>query len=73
MLASKDVEKLTGYVIGGVCPFGNSENTSVYLDISLKRFDTVFPAAGSANSAVEMTCEELEQDSKAQEWIDVCK
>ena len=46
---------------------------SVYLDVSLKRFETVFPAAGSANSAVEMTCEELEQDSKAKEWIDVCK
>lgn len=73
MLAAEDVEKLTGYAIGGVCPFGNPENTSVYLDVSLKRFETVFPAAGSANSAVEMTCEELEQDSKAKEWIDVCK
>lgn len=73
MLAPEDVEKLTGYAIGGVCPFGNPENTSVYLDVSLKRFETVFPAAGSANSAVELTCEELEQDSKAKEWIDVCK
>lgn len=73
MLAPEDVEKLTGYAIGGVCPFGNPENTSVYLDVSLKRFETVSPAAGSANSAVELTCEELEQDSKAKEWIDVCK
>lgn len=73
MLASEDVEKLTGHAIGGVCPFGNPEVTSVYLDVSLKRFETVFPAAGSGNSAVEMTCEELEQDSKSKEWIDVCK
>ena len=73
MLAPEDVEKLTGHAIGGVCPFGNPENASVYLDVSLKRFETVFPAAGSGNSAVEMTCEELEQDSKSKEWIDVCK
>ena len=73
MLASEDVEKLTGHAIGGVCPFGNPEGISVYLDVSLKRFETVFPAAGSGNSAVEMTCEELEQDSKSKEWIDVCK
>ena len=73
MLAPDDVEKLTGHAIGGVCPFGNPESTSVYLDVSLKRFDTVFPAAGSGNSAVEMTCEELEKDSRSKEWIDVCK
>ncbi len=73
MLAPDDVEKLTGHTIGGVCPFGNPESVSVYLDVSLKRFDTVFPAAGSGNSAVEMTCEELEKDSRAKEWIDVCK
>ena len=73
MLAPEDVEKLTGHAIGGVCPFGNPENASVYLDVSLKRFETVFPAAGSGNSAVEMTCSELEQDSNSKEWIDVCK
>lgn len=73
MLAPEDVEILTGHAIGGVCPFGNPESVSVYLDESLKRFDTVFPAAGSGNSAVEMTCEELEQDSGSKEWIDVCR
>lgn len=73
MLAPEDVEPLTGYAIGGVCPFANPDSATVYLDVSLKRFETVFPAAGSGNSAVEMTCEELEQCSKAEEWIDVCK
>lgn len=73
MLAPEDVEPLTGYAIGGVCPFTNPDSATVYLDVSLKRFETVFPAAGSGNSAVEMTCEELEQCSKAEEWIDVCK
>ena len=73
MLAKEDVEPLTGHAIGGVCPFGNPEHTSVYLDVSMKRFDTVFPAAGGSNTAVEMTCDELEQFSKSKEWIDVCK
>ena len=73
MISPAEVEEKTGHPVGGVCPFGNPENTSVYLDVSLKRFETVFPAAGSANSAVELTYEELEQDSKAKEWIDVCK
>ena len=73
MLAAEDVERLTGHAIGGVCPFGNPASVKVYLDISMKRFETVFPAAGSGNSAVEMTCEELEQASGALEWIDVCK
>ena len=73
MLSPDDVEPLTGHAIGGVCPFGNPKNAVVYLDISLKRFSTVFPAAGSGNSAVEMTCEELEKNAKAKEWIDVCK
>ena len=73
MLAKEDVEPLTGHAIGGVCPFGNPEHTSVYLDISLKRFDTVLPAAGGANTAAEMTCDELEKYSRSKEWIDVCK
>ena len=73
MLAAEDVERLTGHAIGGVCPFGNPDSVKVYLDISMKRFETVFPAAGSGNSAVEMTCGELEQASEALEWIDVCK
>ena len=73
MLAAEDVERLTGHAIGGVCPFGNPDSVKVYLDTSMKRFETVFPAAGSGNSAVEMTCDELEQASGALEWIDVCK
>ena len=73
MLAPEDVESLTGHAIGGVCPFGNPDTVKVYLDVSMKRFDTVFPAAGSSNSAVELTCDELEQFSGSKEWIDVCK
>ena len=73
MLSPEDVEPMTGHAIGGVCPFGNPQSASVYLDVSMKRFPTVFPAAGSGNSAVEMTCGELEQYAGAKEWIDVCK
>ena len=73
MLAPEDVEHLTGHAIGGVCPFGNPEHTTVYLDVSMKRFDTVFPAAGSSNSAVELSCDELEQFSGSKEWINECK
>ena len=73
MLAPEDVEPLTGHAIGGVCPFGNPDSTAVYLDVSMKRFETVFPAAGSGSSAVALTCEELEQYAHAKEWIDVCK
>ena len=63
----------TGYAVGGVCPFGVKEGVSIYLDESLKRFSTVLPAAGSSNSCVEMTCEELERYSRARGWVDVCK
>ena len=73
MLAAEDVERMTGHAVGGVCPFGNPASISVYLDISMKRFESVFPAAGSANSAVEMTCADLEKYSLAKDWIDVCK
>lgn len=73
MLSCEDVEAFTGHSIGGVCPFANPAHTTVYLDSSLKRFDTVYPAAGSASSAIEVTCEELERLSFAKEWIDVCK
>ena len=62
-----------GHAIGGVCPFGVPESVTVYLYESLRRFDTVFPAAGSANSAIELSMEELEKYSHAKEWIDVCK
>ena len=73
MLAAEDVERLTGHAPGGVCPFDNPEGCKVYLDRSLQRFSTIFPAAGSANSAVEMNCQELETASHALGWVDLCK
>ena len=73
MLPPEQVEALTGHAPGGVCPFAVKENTEIYLDISLKRFETVYPAAGSANSAVRLTIPELERYSCFQKWIDVCK
>ena len=73
MLSLEDAEQLTGHAVGGVCPFANPEGIKTYLDLSMKRFDTVFPAAGSSNSAIELTCDDLEQLSHAVEWVDVCK
>ncbi len=73
MLSLEEVADWIGHEAGGVCPFGIPENVGVYLDVSLKRFETVFPAAGSSNSAIELTIEELERYSHAAEWIDVCK
>lgn len=73
MLSPEEVVSLIGHAVGGVCPFGVPDTVSVYLDASMKRFETVFPAAGSSNSAIEMTLEELEKYSHAKEWIDVCK
>lgn len=73
MLTPDEAETLIGHAVGGICPFGIHDGAEVYLDVSMQRFDTVFPAAGSANSAVEMTCEELFQYSKALEWVEVCK
>ncbi len=74
MLTHEEAHALIGHDVGGVCPFALRSDAAVYLDISLKRFDTVFPAAGSANSAVEMTCGELERyASNFVEWVDVCK
>ena len=67
------VEKYIGHTPGGVCPFGVGENIEIYLDNSLKRFQTVFPAAGSSNSALELNMSELEKYSNSKEWIDVCK
>lgn len=72
MLQPDEVETLTGHKIGGVCPFAVPENVKVYTDISLKRFSTVFPACGSSNSAIELTCEELYKFSNSIEWVDVC-
>lgn len=73
MLAYDDVERLVGHAVGGVCPFAVNEDVVVYLDESLKRFETVFPACGSSNSAIELTIDELSKYSNATEWIDVCK
>ena len=72
MLSPDEVIEFTGHAIGGVCPFGISNNIKVYLDESLKRFTTVFPACGSSNSAIELTPEELFKYSSGLEWIDVC-
>ena len=73
MLAPEKVEALIGHSIGGVCPFGINADVAVYLDISLQRFTTVFPACGSSNSAIELTIAELEQYAHSLAWIDVCK
>ena len=73
MLSPDDTEKFTGHVIGGVCPFALSQNVKVYLDESMKRFETMFPACGSGNSAIELTISELEETSKCNTWINVCK
>ena len=72
MLSRDEALAMTGHAVGGVCPFALPEGVRVCLDASLRRFDTVFPAAGSASSAVELTCEELEAATGG-EWVDVCK
>lgn len=73
MLSPEQVKELIGHEIGGVCPFAINHDVVVYLDISLKRFETVFPACGSSNSAIELSIEELEKYSNFSSWIDVCK
>lgn len=73
MLPAAEVEEKIGHAVGGVCPFAVKEGVKIYLDESLKRFQTVFPACGSSNSAIEVTMEELEQYSGSGEWVDVCK
>ena len=73
MIPGEEVEAIIGHAIGGVCPFAINENVKVYLDESLKRFQTVFPAAGSSNSAIELTIPELEKYSNFLQWVDVCK
>lgn len=72
MLTAEELTEHVGHQIGGVCPFGINEGVKVYLDESLKRFDTVFPACGSGNSAIELTILELEKYSSYVEWVDVC-
>ena len=73
MLSCDEAENLIGHAVGGVCPFAVKEGVEVYLDESLKRFETVFPACGSSNSAIELTIPELEQYSGYEKWVDVCK
>jgi len=74
MLTHEEAHTMIGHDVGGVCSFALPENVKVYLDESLRRFETVFPAAGSSNSAIEMTCEELERySSNFTAWVDVCK
>jgi len=73
MLALDETADLIGHAVGGVCPFAVKEGIAIYLDESLKRFETVFPACGSSNSAIELTIEELEKHSNYSAWVDVCK
>ncbi len=73
MIPFDDIEYYIGHKAGGVCPFGIKEDVEVYLDVSLKRFETVYPACGSSNSAIELTMSQLEKFSKARCWVDVCK
>ncbi len=73
MLSADQAAELVGHAVGGVCPFGVNPGVEVFLDESLRRFDTVWPAAGSSNSAIELTCEELERVSGARGWVDVGK
>ena len=73
MLEYEEAPALIGHAVGGVCPFAVNEGVEVYLDESLKRFETVFPACGSANSAIEMTMAELEEHSGSLGWVDVAK
>lgn len=73
MLSFDEAEPLIGHAVGGVCPFAVNTGIETYLDVSLKRFDTVFPACGSSNSAIELSLDELEEYSDFIAWVDVCK
>ena len=73
MIPIDNVEEMIGHAVGGVCPFGVNKNVDVYLDDSLKRFEIIYPACGSSNSAVKLTLDELEKTSNYRKWIDVCK
>ena len=73
MLHPEEAEELVGHAVGGVCPFGVKEGVQIWLDVSLKRFERVYPAAGSDHSAVDLTLEELEKYSHCTQWVDVCK
>lgn len=73
MLTHEQASQMIGHAVGGVCPFAVNDGVKVYLDESLKRFETVFPACGSSNSAIELTIPELERYSQYDKWVDVCK
>lgn len=73
MLSPEEAEKMVGHAVGGICPFAVNTGAEIYLDVSLRRFATVYPACGSSNSAIEMTMEELEKYTNFVDWIDVCK
>lgn len=73
MLSPEETLEATGHAVGGVCPFALPQGTKAYADISMKRFETVFPAAGSSNSAIEFTCDELFHYGKCVDWVDICK
>ena len=73
MLTPEEALEFTGHAVGGVCPFALKTDVKVYLDESMKRFETVFPAAGSSNSSIELTCDELNRYSNCEKWLDVCK
>ena len=73
MPSSDEVMELVGHPVGGVCPFGINDGILVYLDESLRRFETVYPAVGSANSAIPLSCDELFEFANASAWVDVCK
>lgn len=73
MLTADEVVEMVGHAVGGVCPFAVNDGVLVYLDVSLKRFQSVFPACGSGNSAIELTIRELEAHSGFETWVDVCK
>lgn len=73
MLSFDEAEPLIGHAVGGICPFAVNTEVETYLDVSLKRFDTVFPACGSSNSAIELSLDELEEYSEFIDWVDVCK
>jgi prolyl-tRNA editing enzyme YbaK/EbsC (Cys-tRNA(Pro) deacylase) len=73
MLSPDEALNMTGHAVGGVCPFALPDTVEVYLDVSLKRFETIFPACGSGNSEIELTPDELNEYSQNKEWVDVCK
>jgi prolyl-tRNA editing enzyme YbaK/EbsC (Cys-tRNA(Pro) deacylase) len=73
MLTPEEALSMTGHTVGGICPFALPDTVGVYLDVSLKRFETIFPACGSSNSEIELTLDELNEYGRNKEWVDVCK